>query len=155
MDSRYPIGNFDWSTTVTPDSRAGLIEEIAATPAWMREAVRGLDDRQLDTPYRDGGWTVRQVVHHLADSHLNMYVRVRLALTENEPAVKPYDEAKWAELSDAKSLPVEVSLQLLDSVHHRWVALLKSLPDGDFSRSFRHAEHGLVTMDRGCALYAW
>src|SRR5215470_15443538 len=143
MDSRYPIGNFDWSTTVTPDSRAGLIEEIAATPAWMREAVRGLDDRQLDTPYRDGGWTVRQVIHHLADSHMNAFIRMKLAMTEDHPTIKPYDEASWAQLSDAH-MEIEPSLALLKALHHRWLRLIESLTEEDFRRTFDHPESGTI-----------
>jgi hypothetical protein len=155
MDPRYPIGKFAWPETVTPGMRAVFVEDIAATPARLREAVRGLTDQQLDTPYREGGWTVRQVVHHVADSHLNMYVRLRLALTEEVPTIKPYDENKWAGLHDAKTLPVEVSLQLLESLHHRWVALMRSMPEGDFSRTFRHPEHGEVRLDKITAMYAW
>lgn len=155
MDPRYPIGDFVWPHEVTSAMRAGFIADIAATPALLREAARALDDCQLDTPYRDGGWTVRQVVHHMADSHLNMYVRLRLALTEDTPTIKPYEEARWAELLDAKTLPIDVSLQLLESLHHRWVALLNGMRDEDFSRAFRHPERGLVSLDVSTALYAW
>src|SRR5438093_11263113 len=127
MDLSYPIGKFDSQQTVAPESIPALIQDIAAAPAVYRAAVAGLEDAQLDTPYRPGGWTVRQTVHHVADSHMNAYVRLRLALTEEDPVIKPYDEAKWAELTDARTLPVEISLELLDSMHHRWVALLKSM----------------------------
>jgi len=155
MDLCYPIGRFDWKTTVTPEMRPSLIDEIAATPARLRQAIDGLDDRQLDTPYRPGGWTVRQVVHHLPDSHMNSYVRFRLALTEDEPTVKAYDEAKWAELCDARTLPPASSLALLENLHNRWVELLRNMTDADYSRSFRHSEIGLVRLDTNLALYAW
>jgi uncharacterized damage-inducible protein DinB len=155
MDLRYPIGRFDFAAPVGPETRPRLIDEIAAAPARLREAVRDLTGEQLDTPYRPDGWTVRQTVHHVADSHMNSYVRLRLALTEEEPAIKAYDERKWAELMDARTLPVEVSLQLLDSLHHRWVALLKSLSDTDFARTFRHPKMGAVRLDSNLALYAW
>src|SRR5262245_60129247 len=122
MDLSYPIGKFDWTTIPAPAMRPELIDQIAAAPARMREAVAGLDDSQLDTPYRPGGWTVRQVVHHVADSHINSYIRLRLALTEQNPTIKPYDEKLWAELPDARSLPVEVSLSLLETIHQRWVS---------------------------------
>lgn len=155
MDLRYPIGPFDIAAPVAPETRPQLIDQIAAAPALFGEAVRDLNNGQLDTPYRPGGWTVRQTVHHVADSHMNSYVRLRLALTEEEPVIKPYDEAKWAELADARTLPVEISLALLDSLHHRWVALLKSLPGADFARTFRHPALGLVRLDTNLALYAW
>lgn len=155
MDLSYPIGRFDWKTTVTPEMRPSLIVEIAVTPARLRQAIDGLDDCQLDTPYRPGGWTVRQVVHHLPDSHMNSYVRFRLALTEDEPTVKGYDEAKWAELYDARTLPPASSLALLENLHNRWVELLRNMTDADYSRSFRHSEIGLVRLDTNLALYAW
>lgn len=155
MDLRYPIGPFDIAAPVAPETRPELIDQIATAPARLREAVRGLSGDQLDTPYRPGGWTVRQTVHHVADSHMNSYVRLRLALTEEEPTIKPYDEAKWAELEDARTLPVEISLGLLDSLHHRWVALLKSLSDADFARTIRHSVLGVVRLDTNLALYAW
>ncbi len=120
MDPRYPIGKFEMPAQVTPARRQQAIDEIAAAPAKMRAAAKGLSDSQLDTPYREGGWTVRQVVHHVPDSHLNAYVRLKLALTEDKPTIKPYDEAAWAELADSKSTPIEVSQTLLDSVHSRW-----------------------------------
>lgn len=132
-----------------------MIEVIAAAPLRMREAVAGLSERQLDTAYRDGGWTVRQVVHHVPDSHLNAYVRTKLALTENEPTIKPYDEAAWAKLEDSRVTPVETSLVLLESLHARWCDLLRSIAERDFARTFRHPEHGLVTLDWLLAIYAW
>ncbi|MGB9455339.1 MAG: bacillithiol transferase BstA [Bryobacteraceae bacterium] len=155
MDLSYPIGKFDFKAAVAPDSRPQLIQEIAATPSLFRNAVAGLDDRQLDTPYRPGGWTVRQVVHHVADSHMNSYIRFRLALTEDSPTVKPYDQAKWAELHDARTAPVDLSLELIDGLHRRWVDLLRGFSDADFARTFRHPELGLMRLDTNLALYAW
>jgi uncharacterized damage-inducible protein DinB len=154
-DLRYPIGRYLPPAQITAADRAGWIEELVALPAKMREAVSGLDDRQLDTPYRPGGWTLRQVVHHVPDSHVNSYVRFRLALTEDIPTIKPYNEATWAELPDAKSAPIEPSLQLLEALHVRWVALLKSLSDAEFKRTFRHPEHGEIPIDWTLGLYAW
>src|SRR6266850_6882720 len=133
MDPRFPIGKLEIPTTVTPALRQSAIARIAATPANFRSAVKGLTDAQLDTPYREGGWTVRQVVHHLPDSHLNAYVRLKLALTESSPTIKPYAEDKWAMLTDTKSTPAEVSLALLESLHTRWVALLRSMTAEDFA----------------------
>jgi uncharacterized damage-inducible protein DinB len=155
VDLRYPIGKFTWPGSITEDDRRRYIEEIAETPAKLCAAVAGLSEQQLDTPYRDGGWTVRQVVHHLADSHLNAFVRFKLALTEDEPTVKPYDEKRWAELVDAKSAPVETSLTLLESLHRRWVMLLKSMRSEDFKRKLRHPELGEVTLEKYLAMYAW
>ncbi len=155
MDLSYPIGRFDFQQTVTPGRYPALIEEIAAAPALYRDAVRGLDDAQLDTPYRPGGWTVRQTVHHVADSHMNSYIRFRLALTESEPAIRPYDQKAWAELADSRTAPVQPSLQLIENLHARWVLLLKTLSDEDFARSFRHPEIGLVRLGTNLALYAW
>jgi hypothetical protein len=155
MDPRYPIGKFAMPAQVTPQMRQAAIEEIAAAPAKIRAAVKGLNDAQLDTPYREGGWTVRQVVHHVPDSHINSYVRFRLTLTEDNPPIKTYEEARWAELVDAKTAPVDVSLNLLDSLHDRWVRLLRSLGAGDFERAARHPEWGPVTIDWLLFQYAW
>jgi hypothetical protein len=155
MDLSYPIGKFDFKQTVTPPRYPALIAEIAAAPALFRDAVRGLDDAQLDTPYRPGGWTVRQTVHHVADSHMNSYIRLRLALTETEPTIRPYDQKAWAELADSRTGAVEPSLQLIEGLHARWTLLLKTLSDADFARSFRHPELGLVRLDTNLALYAW
>lgn len=155
MGLSYPIGPFQSPEAVTPEERKRHIETIAAMPARLREAVSGLNDAQLDTPYRPGGWTVRQLVHHVADSHLNSYVRFRLALTEEQPTIKPYDEKKWAELKDARTLPVETSLQLIESLHHRWVSLLESLSEAEFLRTFNHPENGTMRIDRTVALYSW
>jgi hypothetical protein len=155
MDLSYPIGRFDFKQTVAPGQYPGLIAEIAAAPACFRDAVRGLDDSQLDTPYRPGGWTVRQTIHHVADSHMNSVIRMRLALTEPEPTIRPYDQQTWADLADSRTAPVEISLQLIENLHARWVLLLKTLGDADFARSFRHPEIGLVRLDTNLALYAW
>ena len=135
--------------------RAQFLAEIAATPEMLREAVHGLNDDQLDTPYRPGGWTVRQVIHHVADSHMHSNIRMRFALTENQPTIMPYPESVWAQMPDARLLPVDVSLTLLDSLHRRWVALLKSLSEDDFARTFRHPEIGVVRLDDSLASYAW
>ncbi len=152
---RYPVGEFHFPKSVNADELATFIDQIAETPAHMRAAVAGLTDAQLDTPYRPGGWTVRQVVHHVPDSHINSYTRYRLALTEDEPVIKPYEEKLWAELADARSLPVEPSLVLLESLHARWVPLLRSLSESEWKRSFRHPELGLVSLENNAALYAW
>lgn len=155
MDPRYPVGDYQPPKEVTPAMRQRAIGEIAATPAKFRAAVKGLTDAQLDTPYREGGWTVRQVVHHVPDSHMNAYVRWKLALTEETPTIKPYEEARWAELADSKSTPIEVSLALLDNLHDRWVRLLRSVKDADFARTFRHPDHGVRTLDWMLFLYEW
>ena len=154
-DLRYPVGKFTPEGDLTDDRRQNLIEQITAAPAELRLAVAGLSPPQLDTPYRPGGWTVRQVVHHLADSHLNSYVRFRLALTEQEPTIKPYDQGRWAELNDAHTAPLELSLALLEGLHGRWALLLRSLGPADFDRTFRHPELGLMTLDKNLQLYAW
>jgi len=154
-DLRYPVGNFQFPESVSAGELAGFIDQIDETPARMRTALLGLSDSQLDTPYRQEGWTVRQVAHHVPDSHMNSYVRFRMALTEDNPVIKPYDESRWAELSDARSLPVEPSLVLLESLHARWVPLLRSLSDADWKRSFRHPKLGPVSLENNAALYAW
>jgi hypothetical protein len=156
MDNlQYPIGKFHRPEALTEAERANAINEIAVAPKHLRQVVTGLNDTQLDTPYRPGGWTVRQVAHHIPDSHINSYIRFRLALTEDEPTIKPYEEARWAELSDARTMPVEPSLVLLEAMHSRWVNLLHSMAVEDFARTFRHPELGLVTLDGNVALYAW
>jgi len=155
IDLRYPIGKFEMQGQITAEERQRLINEIAEAPARLRAAVEELSPDQLETPYRPEGWTVRQVVHHLADSHLNSYLRFRLALTEDEPTIKPYDEGAWAKLEDARRAPLEVSLTLLDALHERWVMLLRSLAPTDFARTFRHPEQGVVPLDRNVGLYAW
>jgi hypothetical protein len=155
MDNRYPIGQFTWAGRNSPEQRASAIADIEAAPLNMRNAIAGLNDSQLDTPYRDGGWTVRQVVHHVPDSHMNSYIRFKFALTEHEPTIKPYDEAMWANLVDARSAPVEPSLSLLEGLHHRWTILLRSLSEDDVKRRFFHPELGVVTIDQYIALYSW
>lgn len=154
-DLRYPVGKFKFPESVSPDDRAKFIGEIAEAPFRLREAVKGLGEAELDTAYRPGGWTVRQVVHHVPDSHLNSYIRFRWALTEEEPTIKAYHEDRWAELPDARTAPVEVSLKLLESLHSRWVGLLRSLSEQDWKRSFRHPELGLLRLEQNAALYAW
>jgi len=154
-DLRYPIGKFRFPDAVSAEDRAKFIAQIAEAPARLRAAVGGLTDAQLDTPYRPEGWTIRQVVHHVPDSHLNSYVRFRLALTEEEPEIKAYYEDRWAELPDARTAPIEISLALLESLHGRWVALLGSLQDAEWKRTFRHPELGLVSLEKNAALYAW
>ena len=151
-DLRYPIGK--------PPSGAAVdvgrsIVEIAEAPARLREAVRGLTADQLDTPYRPGGWTVRQVIHHVPDSHMNAYMRYRLALTEDDPLIKPYDEARWAELPDARTAPIEPSLALLDALHERWVALLRGMSPEQWNRRFRHPERPVESLAHEAVLYAW
>jgi len=155
MDPRYPIGQYQPPKDVSAAKRAQAISEIAIAPQHVRAAVHGLTDAQLETPYRDGGWTLRQVVHHLADSHMNAYIRWRLALTETEPTIKPYEEAAWAKLEDAAHAPIEVSLRLLEPLHERWVKLLQSTKEHEFARTFRHPEHGIRTLDWMLFLYAW
>lgn len=154
-DLRFPIGPFSYAGPSTPEQRQQSIADLAGAPAQLRAAVAGLTDAQLDTPYRPEGWTVRQLVHHLPDSHLNAYARFRLALTEEQPTIKPYDEKRWAELPDARTMPPEPSLALLAGLHTRWVNLLWAMPAEDFARTVRHPESGLHTLDRMLALYAW
>jgi hypothetical protein len=169
-DLRYPIGKFhyDGSSASSDDQQSDpqsdqqskerkqkLIDDIARTPANLRAAVKGLSERQLDTPYRPDGWTVRQVAHHVPDSHMNAYIRFKLALTEDDPAIKPYAENLWAQLADTRDTPVEVSLALLDSLHDRWVRLLRSLREEDWKRTFRHPALGSVSLEKNLALYAW
>ena len=154
-DVRYPIGPFRFEGEVTPAQQAAWIDEIAALPGRLRAAVTDLSPAQLDTPYRPGGWTVRQVAHHLPDSHLNAYCRCKLALTEREPVVKPYDEAAWATLPDSQQTPPEVSLALLDALHLRWVVLLRALGPAELSRAVRHPEMGMLSVVKLTALYAW
>ena len=155
MDLRYPVGPFKFEGTLSPAERLALIDQIAATPEKMRAAVAGLSEEQLDTPYRPEGWTVRQVVHHVPDSHLNSYVRFKLALTEENPTIRAYDENLWANTDDARTAPVEVSLDLLEALHRRWVLFLRSFGDKDFARTFNHPELGSVSVDKNVALYAW
>ena len=152
IDPRYPVGRF----TYTPgQDRGEQIKTIARLPERMRDAVARLDETKLDTPYRDGGWTVRQVVHHVPDSHINAYTRFKLALTEDTPTIKPYDEARWAELPDGRTGPLGPSLAILDGIHARWATLLRSMHPGDFDRRLMHPENGEMTLDRMLSLYAW
>ena len=154
-DPRFPIGQFTFEEPVTAAKRVAWIDRIASLPATLRISVGGLTDGQLDTPYRDGGWTVRQVVHHLPDSHLNAYIRCKLALTESTPTIKPYDEARWADLPDSAG-PIEMSLDLLEHLHTRWTTLLRELPGSAFARTFFHPESKVTfTLDRLAAFYSW
>jgi len=155
MDLRYPIGKYEPKAPLSPAERANAISQIAAAPKCLRDAVAGFSREQFDTPYRPGGWTVRQVVHHLPDSHINAYIRFKLALTENEPTIKPYDEALWANLADTRETPVEVSLALLDALHQRWDVLLRSMQPEDFACRLRHPERGTMTLDDVLGIYAW
>jgi hypothetical protein len=152
---RYPTGRFDPKGSIEPAQRPALIAGIARTPERMRAAVVGLDDAQLDTPYRDGGWTVRQLVHHVPDSHMNAYIRFKLALTEDEPLIRTYDEKAWATLEDSRTTPVAVSLALLDAVHDRWSRILGAMGDADFDRTLRHPEMGVLYLTAMLRLYAW
>ena len=154
-DLRYPIGKFEVQGVFNDALRKTLIQQIAEAPTKLRAAVDRLTDEQLETPYRPGGWTVRQVVHHIPDSHLNAYIRCKLALTEQEPTIKPYEEKLWAELHDARSAPVEASLALLEALHQRWFMLLEYLSLPDYARKFRHPEHGLMNLEWLLRLYAW
>lgn len=154
-DLRYPIGKFESVMSLTPDQRRQCIDAIADAPARLAAAVAGLTPAQLDTPYRPGGWTVRQLVHHIADSHMNAVIRFKLTLTEDEPTVKTYEESRWAELADAKTPPIEPSLVLIENLHNRWVLLLRSFAPADWPRKFRHPEWGPATMDFLLAQYAW
>src|SRR6266576_985903 len=142
-DPRYPIGEFSFDGALSEQEKSKHLDHIEQTPARMRAAVHGLSEKQLDTPYRDGGWTVRQVVHHVPDSHMNAYVRFKLALTEEEPTIRPYMEKPWAELPEAKSGPVELSLELLESLHKRWILTL------------RNPEMGVLNLEKTLALYSW
>ena len=154
-DLRFPTGRFAFRSDISAADRAAFIEAIAATPARLRTAVEGLTPEQLDTPYRDGGWTVQQVVHHLFDSHANAFIRFRLALTEDNPSVTAYNEAAWAELPDAAAVPASVSLDLVDGLHQRWVAMMNHLEEADWARTLQHPENGPMTIDGLLQLYAW
>ena len=154
-DPRYPIGKVVLEERLSPEKRREYFDSIAATPEKLRAAVKGLSPQQLDTPYRDGGWTVRQVIHHLPDSHMNAFIRTKLALTEKNPTIKPYDENAFALLGDVSQTPVEVSLQLLELLHKRWDILLRSIRPEDFARTFQHPERGALTLDQNLCIYAW
>jgi hypothetical protein len=154
-DLRYPVGKLTYDNDITPGKRTAWIRQIAETPAAMRSALRGLTDTQLDTPYRPGGWSLRQVAHHVPDSHMNAFIRFKLALTEDNPTIKPYNEAEWAKLADVKLTPIETSLVILDAVHRRWVVLLEALQPEDFARPLTHPENGPMTIDTLLQMYAW
>jgi hypothetical protein len=154
-DPRYPIGPFAPVLPAPPEVRRAAVADVAALPERIRAAVAGLTEAQIDTPYRDGGWTVRQVVHHVADSHMQAFIRLKLALTEDKPTIKPYDEKAWAELADAR-LPIELSLSLLDGLHRRWAAIYESLSPAEWARPFVHPElEGVQTLDRQVQTYGW
>ena len=154
-DPSYPIGPFEYRGPATPAHRAGWIADIAALPSLLRNAVAGLNDAQLDTPYRAGGWTVRQVVHHIPDSHLNAYVRFKLTLTEDEPTIRPYDQERWADLPDGRTGAIAASLGILEGLHERWVRMLRSLGPAEFARKLNHPEWGVQDLDWLTAQYAW
>lgn len=155
VDPRYPVGKFSPPQGPVPASeRTQFLNQVAEAPAKLRAAVQGLTDAQLDTPYRDGGWTPRQVVHHVADSHMNAFIRFKLGLTEDNPTIKPYLEHLWADLADQK-LPIAVSLPIVDNVHERWVAVIRSMKETDWARTFNHPELGMQRLDRALAMYAW
>lgn len=152
---RYPIGTFETIAAVANDQREAWIQDIGLLPGQLRQAIERLNDEQLDTAYRPGGWTVRQVVHHVADSHMNAFIRLKLALTEEVPTIKPYEEGLWAELGDSRTLAPEVSLRLLDSLHERWTVLFRSLSESDWSRAYRHPQSGIVDLVNMAGSYAW
>ncbi|HZE25965.1 MAG TPA: bacillithiol transferase BstA [Terriglobales bacterium] len=154
-DPRYPIGEFSYDGPLSEAEKSKHLDNIEQTPARLRAAVEGLSEQQLDTPYRDGGWTVRQVVHHVPDSHLNSYVRFKLALTEQDPTIRPYMENLWAELPEAKTAPIEISLVLLESLHRRWVLTLRNIRQTEWKRTFRHPEMGVLSLEQALALYSW
>ncbi len=152
---KYPIGRFDWSIQPSFDDRIDAIRGIAALPFKMRNAVHGLNDKQLDTPYRPDGWTVRQVVHHVADSHVNAYIRFKIALTEDKPVIRPYAQALWAKLSDSK-LPPALSLNLLEGIHERWSVILESMSEEDWEKGYTHPEHNTwQVLDKVVTMYRW
>jgi hypothetical protein len=154
-DLRYPIGPYVRPSASSDADRGTRIAAIEGAPAAFRAATAGLTDAQLDTPYRPDGWTVRQVVHHVADSHVNAYARVRLCLTESNPTIKPYDEVQWAELPDARTLPIASSLAILDGLHHRWTVLAQTLIEADYARTVFHPANGAMTLDAIMEMYAW
>jgi hypothetical protein len=154
-DLRYPIGKFHYEAPLSEEQKQKCLSEVEQAPVNLRAAVEGLSNAQLDTPYRPEGWTVRQVVHHVPDSHMNAYVRFKLALTEDEPTIKPYAEDRWAQLADTKTTPIEVSLAMMDSLHTRWVLLLRSLSPEDFKRTLRHPELGVMDLEKVLAIYSW
>jgi hypothetical protein len=154
FDPQYPVGKFMKPETISADDRTAAIATLAELPEQLRNAVEGLNSAQLNTPYREGGWTLRQLVHHVADSHMNAFIRARLALTEDWPTIKPYDQDEWAKLHDATA-PVEWSLELVESLHARWGMMLRSLNEQQWKRGFRHPEAGPMTIEHATLLYAW
>jgi uncharacterized damage-inducible protein DinB len=152
---RFPIGKFSESNAAIPRDRSAQIQVLRDLPQTLRSAVTGLSDSQLDTPYREGGWTVRQVVHHVADSHGNSFFRFKWALTEDWPTIKPYDEAAWAKLPDSSALPIESSLVMIAALHERWVALVESLRADDFKKGYNHPDSGRQDLAKALAIYAW
>jgi hypothetical protein len=154
-DPRYPIGKFKFDGPTNQAQRNELIDQIEQAPAALRAAIKNLSPQQIETPYRDGGWTIRQVVHHLPESHMNGYIRFKLALTEDNPTIKPYMEDRWAQTGEVASLPLEVSLGMLEALHQRWVRLLRTLQPEDWKRTFQHPELGSVSLEKYLALQAW
>jgi uncharacterized damage-inducible protein DinB len=152
---RYPIGKMDRNVTITPEMHEDAMEDLANFPSELHAAVISLSDEQLDTPYRPGGWTVRQTVHHLADSHMNGYIRCKLALTEENPTIKPYEEHLWADLADTKTAPIELSLNILEALHRRWIICLKSLTQDQWKRTYLHPESGETSLELSLQNYAW
>jgi len=155
MDLRYPIGPFRFDGQPSEQQIKQFIGDIEQAPARLRAALAGLTEEQIETPYRPGGWTVRQVVHHVPESHMNAYIRMKLALTEDNPTIKPYDEACWAETPEVSETPIKVSLTMLDALHQRWVMLLRGLGPAEFARTFVHPESGVWTLGKYVALYSW
>lgn len=155
IDSRYPIGKAVYKPRLTAEERATLIHQIGEVPERLAKAIAGFSEEQLNTPYREGGWTVRQVVHHIADSHANAFTRFRLALTEDNPTIKPYDQSKWSELYDSRTAPVDVSMAIIEGLHTRWVMMLESMKPTDFERPLVHPESGPQDVDRLLQTYAW
>jgi hypothetical protein len=154
-DLQFPVGKFTYDGPYSEEQRSTLIAQIEQAPAEMRQAYEQLPSGGIDTPYRPGGWTARQVIHHVPESHMHSYLRFKFAMAETEPTIKPYDEAAWAVMPDVSSTPPEVSLALLDALHHRWVAFLRTLKPEDWKRTFRHPQLGVMTLDRTLGLYAW
>jgi hypothetical protein len=154
-DPRYPIGKFNYDGAPSADQRTKLIDDIAQAPAALRAAVKGLSPQQIETPYREGGWTVRQLVHHVPESHMNAYIRFKLGLTEDQPTIKPYMEDRWANLPDVQSTPLEVSISLLELLHDRWVRVLRAIKPEEWNRTFNHPELGLMPLEKNLCLYSW
>lgn len=153
-EHRFPIGKFEWPKTISAEQRKEWTATLSKAPLLYREEIEHLTKQQLNTPYREGGWSIRQVVHHVPDSHLHGYIRFKQALTEKDPEIKPYDQTAWAELTDS-SEEIEVSLKLLESLHQRWAFLLNGLQEDDWLRTFRHPESGRSTLEEAASLYAW